>query len=297
MIKKEKINNILKILVILVFLATIIILYLQIRNIRPSPTKEITVTCEITEKEEQGNKIYTISPKENKNSSNKTIIYFHGGAYMAEMTQQHWDFIKQLVLDTQITVVVPSYPIAPKYCYTDTIDFSELVYKELIKEKGSENIIAIGDSAGGGLILALEEKMAAENIDLPKASILISPWLDISMSNNKIDEIQKYDNDLKKDKLLAAGIVYARGIDTKNYLVSPLYGDLSKLKNVTILTGTYDILNPDSKILIEKANAANININIKEYKGATHIWIINKNCSQQLVDAGYNDLRNLILAY
>lgn len=248
---------------------------------------------------------------------------------MADMTEQHWNFIKKLVLDTRITVVLPSYPIAPKYCYTDTLEFSEAVYKDLIKEKGSENVIAIGDSAGGGLILALEEKIIeenklsnSENIDnknmfaennelestqndekdrlqnnqeLPQSTILISPWLDVSMSNEQIGEVQKYDNDLNKEKLVAAGILYSKGTDTKNYLVSPIYGDLSKLKNLTIFTGTYDILNPDVHLLAKKAQDSNVQIDVKEYEKASHIWIIKNNCDQQLVDDAYNDLKKLIM--
>lgn len=216
---------------------------------------------------------------------------------MAEMTEQHWNFIKQLVLDTNITVIVPVYPIAPKYCYNDTINFAESVYKDIVNEKGAKNIIAMGDSAGGGLILSLEEKISEENIELPGSTILISPWLDVSMSNGKISKIQKYDNDLNKEKLLAAGILYSRGIDTKNYLVSPLYGDLSKLKNITILTGTYDILNPDTHLLAEKASDVNVNIVIKEYEKANHIWIINKNCDKNLIDDAYKDLINLVKNY
>ena len=301
MSKKTIIHKILKTIVALVLLATMFVVYLQIRNIRPSPTQEIVETCEIDEKEYQGNKVYTISPKENKDTTGKTIIYFHGGAYMAEMTEQHWDFIKKLVLDTRITVVLPAYPIAPKYCYTDTLEFCEAVYKDVIKEKGSKNVIVMGDSAGGGLALALEEKMSIEqknsneNTNLPQSTILISPWLDVSMSNDEIDKVQKYDNDLNKEKLLAAGVMYARGTDTKNYFVSPLYGDLSNLKNVTIFTGTYDILNPDVHLLVEKAKNVNITINVKEYEKASHIWIINKNCEQQLIDDGYSDLKKFLL--
>lgn len=265
------------------------------KNIRPIPPLEIAQTCEIEEEELYGNKVYKIHEKENNQVTEKKILYFHGGAYMAPMTEQHWEFLKQLVSDTHMTIIIPEYPIAPKYCYTDTIDFTEKIYKNIINENGAQNIIAIGDSAGGGLILSLEEKLNLENIQLPKSTILISPWLDISMTNEKINEVEKYDKDLNKEKLLAAGMIYARGTDTKNYLVSPIYGNLEKLENVTILTGTYDILNPDVKILEEKSQNQNVKINIKNYEKATHIWIINKNCNQDLINLGYSDLINIIL--
>ena len=79
-----------------------------------------------------------------------------------------------------------------------------------------------------------------------------------------------------------------------NYLVNPIDGDLSKLENITILTGTNDILNPDVYVLQEKAKKVNVDIHIKEYEGAGHIWIINNNSSEELIQNGYNDLINLI---
>ena len=77
---------------------------------------------------------------------------------------------------------------------------------------------------------------------------------------------------------------------TQNYLLSPIYGDVSKLKNVTILTGTYDILNPDVYELEDKIVKIGGSIKIKTYEKAGHIWIIKSNSDKKLVDEGYKDL-------
>ncbi|MEG1009455.1 MAG: alpha/beta hydrolase fold domain-containing protein, partial [Clostridia bacterium] len=106
--------------------------------------------------------------------------------------------------------------------------------------------------------------------------------------------IQEYDNDLNIDNLKLAGIAYAGELDTNNYLISPINGDLSTLRNITILTGTYDILNPDVHILYEKAKDIGIEIEIKEYEKAQHIWIIQHNCDENLVKQGYQDLVKLV---
>ena len=177
----------------------------------------------------------------------------------------------------------------------------------------------MGDSAGGGITLGLAEKLSVNNIDLPDKVILISPWLDTTMSNEKIAEVQGNDKELNKEKLLIAGASYARGltqddeyfvnpingnlsklagksyaknIETKNYLVSPLYGEASKLKNVTIFTGTYDILNPDCHLLQEKAKRVGVEIKIQEYETAPHIWIVNND--DELAITAYNDLVNTV---
>lgn len=78
------------------------------------------------------------------------------------------------------------------------------------------------------------------------------------------------------------------GMDS--YLVNPIEGDLSNLKNIVIFTGTYDILNPDVHVLKQKAQKVGADVEIKEYDRAGHIWIINHNSEEDLVNKGYNDL-------
>ena len=69
---------------------------------------------------------------------------------------------------------------------------------------------------------------------------------------------------------------------------------MSKLSNVTILTGTSDILNPDVHVLEERGKEQGIDINVKEYEGAGHIWIINEKGDIGLIDKGYQDLINMV---
>lgn len=165
----------------------------------------------------------------------------------------------------------------------------EPLYKEIVSKVDMEKFIVMGDSAGGGLALALEEKLSQEEIEMPEKTILISPWLDTRLINPKISEVQKRDKQLNKFKLQIAALGYAGKDGKDNYLVNPIDGDLSKLKNITIFTGTNDILNPDVYVLKEKAEKSNIEINIKEYENAGHIWFIEKNSGEVLTNKGYQD--------
>lgn len=239
-----------------------------------------------------GRKVFTISLKDSEKSNN-VILYFHGGAYVAEATDKHWDFLKKLVKDTKSTVIMPDYPLTPKYTYKDVLNMVEGVYKDTLTKINNEKLIVMGDSAGGGIALGLVEKLSNNNIALPQKTILISPWLDISMSNNKIDEVQKNDKDLNKGKLSFAGMIYSRDLNKEDeYFVSPIKGNLSKLKNVYIYTGTYDILNPDCHLLKEKAKEVGVDIEIKEYGTAPHIWIVNNN--DDLAKKAYQDLIEVV---
>ena len=271
-------------MLIIIGITLLVIAYLLIADIQSKTPKKISQECYITSNEFIGRKIFTLTPKI-KNEKEKYILYFHGGSYIAETSEEHWNFLENLVKDTGYTVILPDYPLAPKYTYEDVFTMIKPLYKEIIERISPEDLILMGDSAGGGMALALEENLSEENEKLPSKLILISPWLDTRMENSKIDEVQKNDKDLNKEALKLAGIAYKgkKGKDT--YLVNPIDGPLDKLKNVTIYTGTYDILNPDVEILVQRAKEKNVTIDVKEYEECGHIWIV-KDVSSQ----GYKDL-------
>ena len=271
-------------MLIIIGITLLVIAYLLIADIQSKTPKKISQECYITSNEFIGRKIFTLTPKI-KNEKEKYILYFHGGSYIAETSGEHWNFLENLVKDTGYTVILPDYPLAPKYTYEDVFTMIKPLYKEIIERISPEDLIMMGDSAGGGMALALEENLSEENEELPSKLILISPWLDTRMENSKIDEVQKNDKDLNKEALKLAGIAYKGKNGKDTYLVNPIDGPLDKLKNVTIYTGTYDILNPDVEILVQKAKEKNVTIDVKEYEECGHIWVV-KDVSSQ----GYKDL-------
>lgn len=280
---------ILEIILIVITVLVVVCGYFLILDIESNAPQELQDKVEITTKEFMERKLFEIAPKNKEEKNNKTILYFHGGAYVAEATEEHWNFLAKLVNDTKATVIMPDYPLTPKYTYKDVLKMIEPVYKETITKVGAENLIVMGDSAGGGMALGLLEKLSQNNVEMPAKTILISPWLDTTMSNPKIDEVQKNDKDLNKEKLYLAGVSYSRDLkQEEDYFVNPINGKFSKLKNIVIYTGTYDILNPDCHLLKEKAEKEGVNIEIKEYETAPHIWIVNN--EDELAISSYNDL-------
>lgn len=288
--KKKVVKSILVLLFIIIIIAIIAITYYKTYEIKQ---KEIEDVCEVSIQKYKKRKIFIIKPKEQKETK-QTILYIHGGSYMAKATENHWEFIKKIAIDTQSTIILPDYPLAPKYTYKEVFGIMEPFYKDIIEKVEPTKFIVMGDSAGGGLALALEEKLSQEGVSMPEKTILISPWLDVRLNNPEITEVQKKDKELNKETLKLAGIAYAGTDGINSYLVNPIEGDLSKLKNITILTGTNDILNPDAHLLQEKAKKQGITIDIKEYENAGHIWFIEKNSSQELIEQGYQDILELI---
>ena len=284
---------ILRTIIVLIILALIVlsltITYFFNIDIETKEPTQIEEECKIDTYEFNGRKIFTV--KNEKSVENKKyILYFHGGSYVAEATQNHWTFLENIVKDTGYEVIMPDYPLTPKYNYKDVYNMVEPLYKEIVEKVGKDNLIIMGDSAGGGLALGLYEKLAEDNIELPIKTILISPWLDVRLENEVINAIEKNDNILNKEALKLAGIAYAGEDGINSYLVNPIDGDLSKLTNIKIFIGTYDILYPDCNLLKERAEKVNGNVEIKEYDKAKHIWLIDDNSEQEITQKAYNDL-------
>lgn len=277
-------------LITIAIIGTLIYGYFKIIGIESKPPKDEKNMYSLETEKYFDRKVFVVKPND-KNSNSMTILYLHGGAYVGELQPEHWEFIGKIVTDTGATVIVPDYPLAPKYTYKDVFNMIEPLYVEIVAKVGSDNIVVMGDSAGGGIGLALVEKITEDsNYNIPSKTILISPWLDVRMTNPEIDKVQENDKELNRETLRLAGLSYA-GIDgIDNKLVNPIDGDISKLKNVTIFTGTYDILNPDVHKLMKKNANSQDNIKVKEYESAGHIWIVNRKGDKELIDRAYNDL-------
>lgn len=267
---------ILKRILLVIFVMTIFLIAFlfkgEVQSIVPRKIKE---KYKLQVKEINKRKVFTLSPKEDR-KTDKVILYLHGGSYVGALNNEHWDFLSDIVNDTGITIVIPDYPLTPKYNYKDAFNVVEPVYKEILKNKENKKIIIMGDSAGGGMALALVQKMNQENVELPDKTILLSPWLDVTMKNSDISKIEENDPILSKKALIISGEHYSGRDGKESYLVNPINGPLEGLRDIIIFTGTYDMLNADAKLLVAKANKLNINIEIREYEEAVHIWMLSR---------------------
>ncbi len=266
------INLILKIfqwiIVIIIIIFDIALIEYITRAKSKKPTRNLRKNTIIRKYKISKKILYEITPKENVNN-NFHILYFHGGAYTGGLNKTHWNFINKLIKDTHANIYVPDYPLIPKSNYKDVFFMTDEIYEKILQEK---DFIVMGDSAGGGISLAFSQKLGIENKKLPEKIILISPWLDITMKNKKIDNIQEKDKVLNKNTLKLAGNLYCGKENPDNYLVSPINGPTDKINNIKIFTGTYDILNPDVNIFKQKIKPKELYI--YEKQGAQHNWIL-----------------------
>lgn len=144
--KKKILKVSLAIMLVILLLIMLIIAYYLIVDIETKVPQELEDTCNIETKQFMGRKVFIITPQ-NREKTETKILYFHGGSYVAEATEEHWDFIEKIVNDTGATVILPDYPLTPKYDYKDVFQMLVPLYKEIIDRVDTENLILMGDSA------------------------------------------------------------------------------------------------------------------------------------------------------
>ncbi len=157
----------------------------------PEPPRKILEFCHVHTHQINGSNVFTLTPKQK--GSNKHILYLHGGAYVGGFVKVHWNFLAYLLQHLQCSITAPDYPLAPKYTYKEAFEVVATTYKSLLESVHPDNLILMGDSAGGGFALALAQKMRNETVPTPSQLILLSPWLDITLTNPEIAKIDPAD--------------------------------------------------------------------------------------------------------
>ncbi len=219
-----------------------------------------------------GRKVCYIFPSE-KISGGKTIIYLHGGGYIGNLNKNYYSNIFKPILDSsKVTLIVPDYGLAPFYDYKAAYRMLDKLYQQIVAKQGSENLILMGESAGGGLALGFALWLKENGRSLPKSLILMSPWLDITMSNPEIPAIE--DVILSVNPLKEAGLLWANGSDPTHYMLSPLNGNFQGLPPVYVFTGGKDMLYPDMLIFEKRMNGICQPVKMYFYPEMFHFWTI-----------------------
>jgi acetyl esterase/lipase len=147
----------------------------------------------------------------------------------------------------------------------------------------------MGDSAGGSISLSLAQLLKEKNLPQPGNIILISPGLDMSLSNPEINKVAKFDPVLSVPALIDIIKWYRGEKSSKHYLVSPIYGNLEGLGKISLFTGTHDILYPDARKFKNMAAKKGLKIGYYEYPSMIHVWPLlffpeSKKATKQIIE-------------
>ena len=207
---------------------------------------------------------------EGSKNNNGYIIYVHGGAYVNETSNYHVMFCDHLAKKTGYKVYAPIYPLAPNHTYEETYDLIEKIYLKLMDD--NLPIIIMGDSAGGGFTAAFTEYLSVKGLKLPDKIVLLSPWVDVSMSNTEYDDY--YDPMLGVIGLKEMGEKWKGDLELNDYQISPLFGDVSNMPKTLMFVGTREIFNPDVRLFYDKLVSNNIDVTLEIGEGMNHVYPI-----------------------
>lgn len=228
--------------------------------------------CEVKVVRIRQRRVWTLCPK--NNPAETLVLFLHGGAHFANLTRMHWRLVNKLIRATKSTFILPDYPLAPEADCEDVYGWLDEVRAELISRHPGQRLVFMGDSAGGGLALGFAQKIRNEGGRQPEAIILFSPWLDVSMDNPDLSRFDRKDKILSIKELKFAGKAFTGGLETTDFRVSPVHGDLAGLGRILVFTGTHDLLHADALKLRQVAEEHGVEICFYEYPGMFHDWVL-----------------------
>ena len=181
-------------------------------------------------------------------AAERCVIYVHGGAFALEMNDLHVKFCIRLAERTGACFYLPVYPLTPKHHYDEAYALIDALYGKV----QDRTIAFMGDSSGGGFVLAYAQQLRGAGKELPGQIIVLSPWVDLSMSSSDYAPYDPKDPMLGVPGLIMAGEYWANGLDTKDPKLSAMFGDNRGLPPVTVFAGTAELLYPDVILYAEK---------------------------------------------
>ena len=200
----------------------------------------------------------------------KVIMYVHGGGYVSGSCLDHRAYVSKFAKSCAYTNLVYEYRLAPEFPFPAALDDSVTIYKALLaKGYSNDNIIIAGESAGGGLALALLLALKEQNIALPAAGVAISPWTDLTCTGESYHTKNKVSL-APMNSWLVFSKHYAGNYDLTNPLISPLFGDLRGLPPLYINSGTSDELYDDGERFYKKALEQGVDIAFKSGEQMVH---------------------------
>jgi monoterpene epsilon-lactone hydrolase len=213
---------------------------------------------------------YTLTRRESAPS--RTVVYLHGGGFVAPIDPFQVRYAARLASALGVRVVIPDYPLTPEHTWRDSHDPLVALVERWLDES-PDGVVLAGDSAGGGLALALALTIRDHGGPQPTHLVLHSPWVDLTTSTPETFEVTEDDPWLFIGKMQAYAAWWAGSTeDLGRPEVSPALGDLAGLPPALMFFGTRDSLAPGGRLLVRRAAEAGWPLTYVEEPGLIHVY-------------------------
>jgi len=210
-----------------------------------------------------------------QNAWHGVLVYLHGGGYIVGPLKAQWEYIARLARTTDMAALVIDYKQLPQYAFPAGLNDVMTILTTLQENGGlPAKWFLLGDSAGGGLALATCYQLRDKGNLLPQKLILMSPWLDINMSNPAFAFTADADPMLSLSGIRQTAADYTRDDNPSNPLISPIFGDVEGLPPTLLQVGTSEIFLWDNRKFYLKLLDAQVPVQYEEYPQLFHVFVI-----------------------
>ena len=236
---------------------------------QPSPPRGGLGGCAVTEVAGQPFRVFDLRPP--GPAPARTVMYLHGGGFIGDIDPFHWRYAARLARAASTRVVLPAYPLTPTHTWRDSHPALLALFEQLAVET-PHGVSLMGDSAGGGLVVALAQRIARSPGPQPTRMVLVAPWVDLAGETPGTEEARAQDPWLRLTKLRLYGSWWAGDDDVRRPEVSPLQGDFTGLPPSLVLCGTRDLLLPQVRETVRRAREAGVAVAYREEPGLLHVY-------------------------
>ena len=203
----------------------------------------------------------------------RVLLFFHGGGYCSGSIVSHRGMVTEVGRSARVRTLAVAYRLAPEHPFPAALEDARAAYRFLLDHGiAAPRIVVGGDSAGGGLTLALMTSLRDAGERLPGCAWLVSPWVDLQMTGASLAEKANVDPLISKPYLEELASAYLAGADPANPLVSPLDADLAGLPPLLVQVGSAETLLDDAVRIAQRAGAADVRINLGSRPHMIHAW-------------------------
>lgn len=203
----------------------------------------------------------------------RRLLYLHGGAYTAGSPRSHRPLVARLAEASRAVAVAADYRLGPEHRFPAAVEDAVAVYRALLDEGfDAGQVVAAGDSAGGGLVLALALALKGQGLPQPAGIFAISPWADLTQSGATYRTKAATDPMIDKARLDDAAGEYLGGLDPRDPLASPVFGDFADVAPVLIQTGSEEALLSDSVALADVLAQARVEVRLEVWPEMIHVF-------------------------
>ena len=201
------------------------------------------------------------------------ILFLHGGGYVAGSAELYRHILWRIAAASGARVAAIDYRLAPEHPFPAALDDAVAAWRALLAAGADpRRAVALGDSAGGGLALALGLRLRDAGDPLPAAIVALSPWTDLALTGGSLRRNARADPMQNAGDVADFAALYLAGGDPRNPYASPLYGDPAGLPPTLIQVGGDEILRDDALRMAERMRAAGGAVELQIWPRMPHVW-------------------------